>query len=115
MTGKRKNGSWPAAGKTPARYWSADAKSAALDLQPKVFTWKSPRRIAGSLKRSAEASTRRKGTPYQAAMSMLTFYVNRAGGNLPQERRQVLEDAKGELRKLFGAIAARWRRSGFAL
>ena len=62
----------------------------------------SPRAIALSLKRSAEASTRRKGTPYQSAMSMLTFEINRAGKNLSAERRRILEAAKGELRKAFG-------------
>ena len=78
------------------------ARSNALDLERAVFTWKDPRRIAASLKRSAEQSRRRKGTPYQSAMSMLTFYVNRAGRDLDAEQRRVLERAKGELRKLFG-------------
>jgi len=85
------------------RYWSGKVsqRSNALDLEPGVFTYASPRRIAESLKRSAETSTRRKGTPLQAAMSMLNFYVNRAGANLPASRRRVLERAKAELRKLF--------------
>jgi hypothetical protein len=77
--------------------------SNALDLNAGVFTLKDPRRIALSLKRSAGASKRRKGTPYQSAMSMLTFYINRAGDGLPNERRRVLERAKDELRKCFRA------------
>ncbi len=87
------------------RRWSAQVTrtSNALDLDPAVFTWNSPRRIARSLKRSAEASTRRKASsPFRSAMSMLTFYVNRAGRNLPARRRAVLERAKDELRKAFG-------------
>jgi hypothetical protein len=78
------------------------ARSNALDLERAVFTWKDPRRIAASLKRSAERSRRRKGTPYQSAMSMLTFYVNRAGRDLDPAQRRVLEQAKDELRRLFG-------------
>jgi hypothetical protein len=77
-------------------------RSNALDLEPAVFTWTDPAKIARSLKCSAAESTRRKGTPYQSAMSMLTFYINRAGRSLSDERRKVLEEAKGELRKLFG-------------
>jgi hypothetical protein len=93
-TGRRRGG----------RYWSAEVTrtSNALDLEVKVFRHRDPRRLAASLKRSAEASRRRKGTPYQSAMSMLTFYANRAGRNLGAERRRVLERAKVELRKLFG-------------
>jgi hypothetical protein len=85
------------------KYWSADVtrKSNALDLEPGVFTWSDPKRIAQSLKRSAEVSVRRKGTPLQSAMSMLNFYVNRAGTNLDDAQRRVLEQAKGELRGLF--------------
>jgi hypothetical protein len=75
--------------------------SNALDLEPSVFTKESPREIALSLKRSAEDSTRRKSDPYRSAMSMLTFYINRAGKNLPKERRERLEAAKDELRALF--------------
>ncbi|PJI94697.1 DUF3175 domain-containing protein [Luteimicrobium subarcticum] len=84
--------------------WSGDvtAHSDALDLDDGVFTWDDPARIARSLRDSAEASTRRKTTPYASAMSMLTFYVNRAGDNLPAGRRAVLEDAKHELRVLYG-------------
>jgi len=75
--------------------------SNALDLEPSVFTKESPREIALSLKRSAEHSTRRKSDPYRSAMSMLTFYINRAGKNLPKQRRERLEAAKDELRALF--------------
>jgi len=84
--------------------WSRDVteKSDALDLEPKVFTHESPRRIAESLKRSDEHSKRRKSDPYRSAMSMLTFYINRAGKNLPKQRRERLESAKDELRALFG-------------
>jgi uncharacterized protein DUF3175 len=94
----------PKRGRTGRRYWSAEVtrKSNALDLEAKVFQSRDPRRIAASLKRSAEASRRRKGTPYQSAMSMLTFYANRAGRNLSADGRRRLERAKGELRKLFG-------------
>ena len=84
-------------------YWSAKVTrhSVALDLEAGVFTWKDPRRIARSLARSAKASTPRKGTPLQSAMSMLNFYINRAGKKLPSTRRLALEQAKEELRKLF--------------
>jgi len=87
-----------------SRYWSGyvTRNSAALDLEPGVFKLRDPHAIALSLKRSAEASRRRKGTPYQSAMSMLTFYLNRAGKGLPASQRRVLERAKGELRKAFG-------------
>jgi hypothetical protein len=78
------------------------AESDALDLDRSVFTWKDPRRIARSLKRSAEHSHRRKSEPYRSAMSMLTFYINRAGDNLSQTQRRVLERAKRELRREFG-------------
>jgi hypothetical protein len=77
-------------------------ESNALDLEPNVFTKDDPREIALSLKRSAEQSDRRKSDPYRSAMSMLTFYVNRAGRTLPQPRREKLEAAKDELRRLFG-------------
>jgi hypothetical protein len=76
--------------------------SNALDLEPGVFTRDDPGEIARSLKRSAEESDRRRGTPFASAMSMLTFYINRAGRNLPADRRQVLERAKEELRLLYG-------------
>jgi hypothetical protein len=87
-----------------ARRWSQKVTrtSDALDLEPNVFTFDDPAAIARSLKRSAERSTRRKSDPYRSAMSMLTFYVNRAGKNLPARRRRVLFEAKDELRRLFG-------------
>lgn len=81
-------------------------KSNALDLEAKVFTWKDPRRIARSLKRSAERSRRRKGTPFQSAMSMLNFYINRAGKDLDARQRKVLNQAKDELRLLFNKKAS---------
>ena len=86
------------------RRWSGEVTkhSDALDLEEGVFTKTSPREIALSLKRSAEHSKRRKGTPYQSAMSMLTFEINRAGKNLSPARREMLEKAKDELRKAFG-------------
>jgi hypothetical protein len=76
-------------------------ESDALDLAPGVFTWDDPRAIAESLKASAEASRRRKVEPFRSAMSMLAFYINRAGRQLPAERRACLEAAKDELRALF--------------
>jgi Protein of unknown function (DUF3175) len=93
--------------KTPTRSkgrWSARVtqQSNALDLEPNVFRSTNPRRIALSLKRSAEQSKRRRGKPYQSAMSMLNFYINRAGKNLPKNRKRVLERAKKELRHVFG-------------
>jgi len=85
------------------RRWSARVTrhSNALDLQPKVFRSTNPRKIALSLKRSAQTSKRRKGTPYQSAMSMLNFYINRAGKSLPQKQKRVLGRAKDELRDVF--------------
>ncbi len=87
-----------------SRRWSREVteKSDALDLESSVFTKDSPRSIAESLKQSAEQSKRRKSDPYRSAMSMLTFYINRAGKNLPKARREKLEAAKGELRSLYG-------------
>jgi hypothetical protein len=86
-----------------ATTWSATVtrNSNALDLERKVFAKKTPREIARSLKRSAERSRRRKSSPYRSAMSMLTFYINRAGKNLSKARLHVLERTKGELRKVF--------------
>lgn len=85
------------------RNWSQEVTlySRALILEEGVFTWQDPVRIARSLKRSAEASRRRKGTPFQSAMSMLNFYINRAGKNLDARQRRVLEQAKKELRAVF--------------
>lgn len=85
------------------RRWSAKVmrKSDALDLESGVFTKRSPRQIAISLKHSAEASHRRKASPFQSAMSMLNFHINRGGSGLTAERRKVLNSAKDELRRLF--------------
>ncbi|MGX9177201.1 DUF3175 domain-containing protein [Mesorhizobium sp. BHbdii] len=90
MTGKRK--------------WSAEVTehSDALDLEEHVFESHDPKKIAASLKRSAEHSDRRKAEPFQSAMSMLNFYINRAGKNLPAKQKKVLEEAKDELRAVFG-------------
>lgn len=76
--------------------------SDALDLEAGVFTKRSPRAIALSLKRSAESSRRRKAEPYRSAMSMLSFHINRSGKSLSPERRRVLDQAKQELRAAFG-------------
>jgi len=83
--------------------WSADVTehSDALDLDPNIFASDDPKEIADSLKRSAEESHRRKVSSYQSAMSMLTFYINRAGKNLDADKRKTLEAAKDELRKDF--------------
>lgn len=88
----------------PARKWSAGVmrRSNALDLEEGVFTRRGPRAVALSLKRSAERSRRRKSAPFRSAMSMLNFHINRAGKGLSKSQRQVLERAKGELRKLYG-------------
>ena len=92
------------AGGAKGRRWSAQVtrRSNALDLEQSVFKSSDPHKIALSLKRSAERSKRRKSAPYRSAMSMLAFYINRAGKNLPQRQVRVLERAKGELRKGFG-------------
>ena len=84
--------------------WTAKVtrESDALDLEAGVFTWTDPREIALSLKRSADSSRRRKSAPFRSAMSMLVFYINRAGKKLPKEQKQILEQAKDELRKLYG-------------
>ncbi len=76
--------------------------SDALDLERDVFTWRDPKKIARSLRRSALASRRRKSGAYRSAMSMLTFYINRAGRKLPLSQRRVLGRAKDELRVAFG-------------
>ena len=83
--------------------WSANVtrNSNALDLEKGLFTRRSSRQIALSLKRSAEKSTRRKSSPYRSAMSMLTFYINRMGTKLTGSRRKVLEQAKSDLREMF--------------
>lgn len=76
-------------------------KSTTLDLEEGVFTWQNPKKIARSLRDSAERSTRRKSTPFRSAMSMLVFYINRAGKGLDEEQKAILEQAKLELRKLY--------------
>jgi len=89
-----------------SKSWSAKVTqtSAALILEEGVFTWKNPKKIVQSLKKSAEESLNRKGTPFQSAMSMLNFYINRAGKKLKISQRKILEQAKIELRKLFKRI-----------
>jgi hypothetical protein len=93
--------------KKPVKKWSGrvTATSDALDLKHDVFKQRSASAIARSLKRSAEHSRRRKSSPYRSAMSVLVFYINRAGKNLSASRRRVLENAKRELRKAFGKAA----------
>jgi hypothetical protein len=93
------------------RRWSkrVTETSNALDLEPNVFKKHDPAAIARSLKRSAEESQRRKSDPFRSAMSMLVFYVNRAGKNLDASQRRVLEQAKDELRRLFGRLPANRR------
>jgi hypothetical protein len=94
-----------------AARWSAAVtqRSDTLDLQHGVFAQRDPGRIARSLKASAERSERRKSSPYRSAMSMLTFYINRAGDQLPQAQRRRLEKAKDELRSLSDKPKARSR------
>ena len=89
--------------KKSKKYWSDKVTkySNALDLEQGVFTFKNPKKIALSLKKSAEQSNRRKAKPFQSAMSMLNFYINRAGKNLPKSQKRILEQAKIELRKVF--------------
>lgn len=90
--------------KSCTRQWSQKVtrESHALELDEGVFTWQDPKRIARSLKRSADASKERKASPYSSAMSMLVFYINRAGRNLDEKQKRVLEAAKVELKKLYG-------------
>jgi hypothetical protein len=90
--------------KKDVKLWSQQVTetSNALDLEQGVFSWDDPRRIARSLKRSADNSDRRKSSAFRSAMSMLNFYVNRAGKNLPRKQREILEKAKEELRELYG-------------
>ena len=101
------------AARSGGRKWSqrVTRTSNALDLKPKVFKLRSPKAVAASLKRSALRSRRRKASPYQSAVSMLNFYINRAGKGLNPSQRRVLERAKGELRKAFGREPAS-RRPG---
>jgi hypothetical protein len=103
--GARRRSAGPRSGhaRTRGKRWSGEVTehSDALDLKRGVFKLDSPRRIAASLKRSAEHSDRRKSDPYRSAMSMLTFYINRGGKNLSAARKKKLEKAKDELRHLF--------------
>ncbi|MGH8788376.1 MAG: DUF3175 domain-containing protein [Cupriavidus necator] len=94
----------PAKGRGKTQRWSQQVTghSDALDLEPHLFASDNPEEIAASLKRSAVSSRRRKGTAFQSAMSMLNFYINRAGRHLPKARRATLEKAKGKLREAFG-------------
>ena len=94
------------------RRWSQDVTrhSNALDLEKDVFTQADPKRIARSLKRSAEHSERRKSSPFRSAMSMLSFYINRAGDQLSAAQRRRLESAKDELRALYGKSTAKPHR-----
>jgi len=89
--------------KSKTKYWSGEVtrKSNALDLDEGVFAWKNPKKIALSLKKSAELSKRRKANLFQSTMSMLNFYINRAGTNLSPSRKKILNQAKEELRKIF--------------
>jgi Protein of unknown function (DUF3175) len=117
VTARRRRNLATAASRTRARRkWSRQVteRSNAMDLERGVFTSTDPRRIARSLKRSAEVSSRRKSAPFRSAMSMLNLYINRAGRNLPATRRRTLERAKDELRKLFGRArtGAAARRKG---
>jgi Protein of unknown function (DUF3175) len=108
MVERRRAGARKSAGKSsrkiPQNRWSqrVTRESDALDLERGVFTLTSARKIAASLKRSAERSSRRKSGAYRSALSMLTFYINRAGKNLPKTQRTRLERAKVELRRQFG-------------
>jgi hypothetical protein len=106
-TARRKSAAKKPAARRTVKKWSQSVtdNSDAMDLKPDVFKLDDPKKIAASLKRSAERSHRRKSAPYRSAMSMLTFYVDRAGHNLPAKRRRVLELAKDELRKAFGEDA----------
>jgi hypothetical protein len=103
MPARRKTQSARRKTQSDGKYWSARVtkESDALDLEQRAFTLRDPRRIAQSLKRSAERSRRRKASPFQSAMSMLNFYINRAGKNLPATRKRVLDKAKDELRRLY--------------
>ncbi len=87
----------------PGKKWSnkVTQESRALDLEEGIFTWKDPKKIARSLKKSAKQSKRRKAEPFRSAMSMLVFYINRAGRKLDPEQKRILEQAKQELRHLY--------------
>jgi hypothetical protein len=89
--------------KSSKKYWAQKValKSNALDLEKGIFTWKNPKKIAQSLKKSAKKSNRRKSPPFQSAMSMLNFYINRAGKKIDSKQSRILEQAKEELRLIF--------------
>jgi len=99
--------------KRTSKRWSARVTrtSDALDLKGGVFAERDPKKIAASLKRSAERSKRRKASPFQSAMSMLNFYINRAGKDLPASRKRVLERAKVALRDLFGKAKKKTKKA----
>ena len=101
---RRQNRRTKSQGRKTRKRWSrrVTEHSNALDLRRGVFTLRDPKKIAASLKRSAQASKRRKADPYRSALSMLTFYINRAGKNLPASRKRTLMRAKDELRGLYG-------------
>jgi hypothetical protein len=101
---RRKAAARKASAKASPKRWSqrVTQQSDALDLKRGVFTLRDPKRIAASLKRSAERSSRRKSGAYRSALSMLTFYINRAGKTLPKTQRDRLQRAKGELKRVFG-------------
>ncbi|THD48192.1 MAG: DUF3175 domain-containing protein [Bradyrhizobium sp.] len=111
--GRQSRGDVPARPARRRRKWSQEVSehSDALDIDSKTFSGRNAAAIARSLKRSAQASDRRKSTPFRAAMSMLSFYVNRAGANLSPRQKRTLEAAKNELRKAFGRAPAPWQRS----
>ncbi len=90
----------------PVKKWSSKVtqESHALDIEEGVFTWSDPEKIARSLKKSADESEHRKAEPFRSAMSMLVFYINRAGKNLDVEQKRILEMAKDELRKIYDKL-----------
>jgi hypothetical protein len=102
--GRRSTARGKTTNRRSGRRWSRHVTehSDALTLDQSVFTWNDPKRIAASLKRSAERSRRRKASPFRSALSMLTFYINRAGKNLARSRKKTLMRAKDELRRQFG-------------
>ena len=90
------------------KYWSnkVTRTSNALDLDRGVFTWKDPQKIAASLKKSAETSTRKKTTSFHSPITILNLYINRAGKNLDPKQKEILQEVKAELRKLFGKTSS---------
>lgn len=101
---KKSSSKKPAAKKSAPKKWSKSVTehSDAMDLEADVFTSKDPKKIAASVKRSAEKSMRKKAGPFQSAMSMINFYENRGGKNISAAQKKVLDKSKQELRKLFG-------------